>query len=89
MSTRNIPGGKGGRYVRLKTNCAVVKKSGSLNFLYPSGTAGPDKGELYLIWCAVLLEKLSGFQLIKKFPAFYVSRRFITAFTSVCHLSLS
>jgi len=36
-----------------------------------------------------LLEKLTGFQLVKKFPAFYVTRRFITAFTSVRHLSLS
>ena len=30
----------------------------------------------------VLLEKLIGFQLVKKFPAFYGTRRFITAFTS-------
>jgi len=31
----------------------------------------------------VLLEKLPGFQLVKKFPAVYGTRRFITAFTSV------
>jgi len=37
----------------------------------------------------VLLEKLTGLQLVKKFPAFYGTRRFITAFTSVRHLSLS
>jgi len=37
----------------------------------------------------VLLEKLAGSQLVKKFPAFYGIQRFITAFTSVCHLSLS
>jgi hypothetical protein len=29
----------------------------------------------------VLLQKLTGFQLVKKFPAFYGTRRFITAFT--------
>ena len=40
-------------------------------------------------WCRVLLEKLIGLQLVKKFPAFYGTRRFITALTSVCHLSLS
>ena len=40
-------------------------------------------------WCRVLLEKLTGLQLVKKFPAFHGSRRFITALTSVCHLSLS
>ena len=40
-------------------------------------------------WCRVLLEKLTGLQLVKKFPAFHGSRRFITALTSVYHLSLS
>ena len=40
-------------------------------------------------WCRVLLEKLTGLQLVKKFPAFYGTRRFITALTSVSHLSLS
>ena len=39
-------------------------------------------------WCRVLLEKLTGLQLVKKFPAFYGTRRFITALTSVRHLSL-
>jgi hypothetical protein len=33
-------------------------------------------------WSRVLLEKLTGFQLVKKFLAFYGTRRFITAFTS-------
>ena len=40
-------------------------------------------------WSRVLLEKLTGFQLVKKFPALYGIRRFITAFTSVLQLSLS
>ena len=40
-------------------------------------------------WRRVLLEKLTGLQLVKKFPAFYGTRRFITALTSVRHLSLS
>ena len=39
--------------------------------------------------CRVLLDKLTGLQLVKKFPAFYETRRFITALTSVRHLSLS
>ena len=34
-------------------------------------------------WCRVLLEKLTGLQLVKKFPAFHGIRRFITALTSV------
>ena len=40
-------------------------------------------------WCRVLLEKLTGLQLVKKFPAFHGTRRFITALTSVRHVSLS
>ena len=40
-------------------------------------------------WCRVLLQKLTGLQLVKKFPAFHGTRRFITALTSVHHLSLS
>jgi hypothetical protein len=40
-------------------------------------------------WSRVLLEKLTGRQLVKKFPAFYGTRRFITAFTRARHLSLS
>ena len=39
--------------------------------------------------CTVLLEKLTGLQLVKKFPAFHGTRRFITALTTVRHLSLS
>ena len=34
-------------------------------------------------------EKVTSLQLIKKFPAFYGNRRFITAFTSARHLYLS
>ena len=40
-------------------------------------------------WSRVLLEKLTGFHLVKKFPVFYGTRRFITAVTSARHLSLS
>jgi hypothetical protein len=45
----------------------------------------------YLItpWSRVLLEKLIGSQQVKKFSAFYGTRRFITAFTRARHLSLS
>jgi len=41
ISTRAFHGGKGGRCVRLTTltpSCAVVTKSGNLNFLEPSGS---------------------------------------------------
>ena len=39
-------------------------------------------------WRRVLLEKLTGF-VIKKFPAFYGTRKFITVLKSARHLSLS
>ena len=55
----------------------------SLSFLHT--------GSLYLLtpWCRVLLEKLIGLQLVKKFPVFHGNLRFIAALTSVRHLSLS
>ena len=50
----------------------------------------PVRCSHYLLtpWCRVL-EKLTGLQLVKKFPAFHGTRRSITALTSVRHLSLS
>ena len=39
-------------------------------------------------WCRVL-QKLTGLQLVKKFPAFYGTRRYITAFTNFRQPSLS
>ena len=44
---------------------------------------------LHTPWSSVLLEKLTGSQSVKKFPAFYGTRRFITAYTRARHLSLS
>ena len=38
-------------------------------------------------WSRALLEKLTGSQLVKKFPPFYGTRMFITAFASACPLS--
>ena len=37
----------------------------------------------------VILEKLTSFQLVKIFPSFYGTRKFITAITGARHLSLS
>ena len=39
--------------------------------------------------CRILLEKVTGLQLVEKFPAFHGTRGFITALTSVRQLSLS
>ena len=43
---------------------------------------------LLIVWSWVL-EKITGSQLVNKFPAFYGTLRFITAFTSARHLTLS
>ena len=40
-------------------------------------------------WSRVLPDKLTGPQLVKKFPAFYGTHKFITASTSARHLSPS
>ena len=44
---------------------------------------------LFTPWSAVLPEKLTVCQPVKKFPAFYGTRRFITTSKSARHLSLS
>ena len=46
--------------------------------------------QAYLLtsWSRIVLEKLTGFQLVQC-PALNGSRRFTTAFRNVCHLSLS
>ena len=71
------------------------KKTFHNNTLCPALQKSPSKLNTYLLTylltptSRVLLEKLTGLQLVKKFPAFYGTRRFITAFTSARHLSLS
>ena len=42
---------------------------------------------LLIPWSRVLLEKLTGLKLVKKFPAVYGTQRFITTFKSARHLS--
>ena len=54
-----------------------------------TGPTSPIVTYLLTPWYRVLLEKLTGLQLVKKFPVFHGTRRFITALTSVRHLSLS
>ena len=49
----------------------------------------PNAPHNYLLtpWSRILLEKLTGSQLVKKFPAFYGTCRFFTALTSAVFLS--
>jgi len=64
-------------------NCRNAVKRNTMDWLF-------RWVEQYLLtpWCRVL-EQLTGLRLVKKFPAFHGTRRFITALTSVRHLSLS
>jgi len=41
------------------------------------------------LWGRILLEKLTGSELVEKLPEFYGKRRFIIAFSTASHLSLS
>ena len=67
-------------------SCITINFS-NRNILFPV----PRHLLSYLLtqWNSVPLEKLTSSQLVKKFPAFYRTRKFITAFTSARQLSLS
>ena len=56
---------------------------------FPRYLVPPRSKYLLIPWCRVLLQKLTGLQLVKKFPAFHGTRRFNTDLTSDRHLSLS
>jgi len=77
--------------MRKKLNYPVLWGYSTVCLLAEKYTSNPVAALLtYLLtpWCRVL-ETLTGLQLFKKFPAFHGTRRFITALTSVRHLSLS
>ena len=76
-------GAEGSKKLRLPDYVTTAQGCGRLSALCAD--------RLYLLtpWCRVFVEKLTGLQLVKKFPAFYGTRSFITALTSVRHLSLS
>jgi len=79
--------------------CRLSRSSEILGVLECSESVQDSIGFAYLLnylltylltpWCRVLLEKLTCLQLVKKFPAFYRTRRFITAFTTARQLSLN
>jgi len=48
---------------------------------FPCFCVHPRICHIHTPWSRVFLEKLTGFQLVKKFPAFYGTRRFINTFT--------
>ena len=84
--------GKSGRCVGLTTlppscaDCLEIWEPQPLGTLWAS--TGLQWDYLLTPWC-IVLEQLTGLQLVKKFPVFHGTRRFITALTSVRHVSLS
>ena len=65
-----------------------------MNEMWCIDTVMDTMGNTYLLnylftpCCGVHLDKLTGLKLVKKFPAFHGTRRFINALTSVRHLPL-
>ena len=76
-------------YFRKSCRLYQVEKYGRNRQATDDNMACALHDDLLTPWCRVLLEKLIGLQLVKKFPAFHGTRRFITVLTSVRHLSLS
>ena len=68
---------------------ALITCSACFGHLHTHHQDARDYTYLLTPWCRVLLEKLTVLQLVKKFPAFHGTRRFITALTSVRHQCLS
>ena len=66
--------GKGGRLLKadnLPPSCAVVTKSGNLNFLEPSGSLRAYNGTALLYSVISLCEAALQFNNVKKFTVFY------------------
>ena len=82
---------RGGNEIFVPLGCCVAQICDPFpHFETNTSKLHPRRSKYLLtLWCRVLLEKLIGLQLVKKFPAFYGTRRFNTALTSVRHTSLS
>jgi len=75
----------------IKAICHFCGNVSGSDYNFPSFTYLLTYFRTYLLapWSKVLLEKLTGSQPVKKFPAFYRTRSFIPAYTSARHLFLS
>ena len=75
--------------MRVKLSSLYFEKSRKLEVSSHSGCFNPSEWTLLTPWSKVLLEKLTSSQRVTKFPTFYGTSRFITAFISACYASLS
>ena len=73
-----------GEAIRIPIN----KRSLSFKFSTYFWKIADCKSYLLTPWSRVLFKKIISSRLVKKFPTFYGTRRFITAVTHTCHLSL-
>jgi hypothetical protein len=83
-----------GTWFCLRNICINTLHKGDSTYLYLiiiiiQITLTPKYTQLLTPCSRILPENLTCHQLVKKFPAFYRNRRFITAFTTARHLSLS
>ena len=78
-----------GYYINKENLCIKLVINTYLTLEVSNTWAACGRPSLLTPWSRVLLEKLIGSQLVKKFPTFYGTQKFITAFTSAQHLSLS
>ena len=74
-----------------KASLVSIDNVGKSNDLHNIISVGDLKLEVGILTprSRVLIEKLTGAQPVKEFHTFYVTRKFITAFTSARHLSPS
>ena len=71
-------------------NCAMSVDTALMSLTVNNQTKFQIQQQPYLLtpWCRDLLEKLTGLHLVKKFPPVHRIRTFITALTSIRHMSL-
>jgi len=77
-------------WISIDNNKCIAFSMGGFYFISMKPLIEIISGHYLLTACStVLIEKQTGSPLVKKLPAFYGTRRFITAFTSARHLFLS
>jgi hypothetical protein len=69
--------------------CLLFRSANETEFVSQYFWLSTNTNSLLTPWSRAFLEKVTVTQLVKKFPAFYGTRRFITVFTGARHWSPS